>query len=297
LGKQLVAVPGSNKLSAGSTQVARSSTATGAPQRGFQKKGVKKQSPAVKYAIIGAIVVALAAAAYFAKPYIPFFKKADEEAASTGGGKKGAGSGEGASEGQPETPPPPKVIPMTPPVYTLDLTKAKISEGKVNGTIAGTNFVPDNVRLDKLAGTYVLNMRQGVGQSPDRGLMVYMHLNPTESPTGHTWAVSQDMRGTEISQVMKVWKPNPRYAATQKSFSTGFALKLEFGQLTESNTIPGRIFVALPDAEQSVVGGAFNAVTTVPGAPEAVAQPEAAQSQQSEADRNAFQRRYGIRPR
>ena len=179
---------------------------------------------------------------------------------------------------------------MTAPAYSLDVGQARISEGKVNGSIAGTNFVPDIVRLDQLAGGYVLNLRQGVGQTPDRGLRVYLQLKPTDGPTGHTWTVSQDMKGTPISQVVKVWKPNPKYAAKEKPFTTGFALKLEFGQLTASNTIPGKIYAALPDTEQTVVAGVFNAATTLLGGQETVVQPAVIQNSQTD-----FQKRYGIR--
>ena len=184
---------------------------------------------------------------------------------------------------------------MTAPTYTLDVVQASIPGGKLNGSIAGTNFVPDLVRLDKLAGGYLLTTRQGPGQTPDRGLRVYLQMNPTDSPTGHTWTVSQEMKGPPISQVVKVWKPNPKYAAKEKPFTTGFALKLEFGQLTASNTIPGKIYAALPDTEQTVVAGVFNAATTLLGGQETVVQPPAIQNSQTEAQRTEFQKRYGIR--
>jgi hypothetical protein len=182
---------------------------------------------------------------------------------------------------------------MTVPTYTMDIAAATISGGKVNGSIAGTNFVPDIVRLEKLAGFYVLDLRQGPGATPDRGLRVYLHLDATSSPTGHTWTVSQEMKGTPISRVVKVWKTNPKYAAQEKSFTTGFALKLEFGQYTESNTIPGKIYAALPDNEKTVVAGAFNAISGPTGAPGTVAAPQAAPTQQEMSPE--FQRRYGTR--
>jgi hypothetical protein len=61
-----------------------------------------------------------------------------------------------------------------------------------------------------------------------------------------------------------------------------------------SNTIPGKIFVALPDPEQSVVAGVFNAVAalapvTAVGAPPPVATPAAPVP----AENPAFEKRYG----
>lgn len=184
---------------------------------------------------------------------------------------------------------------MTAPTYTLDVRQARISEGKVNGSIAGTKFIPDTVRLEKQAGGYVLTLREGAGQTPDRGLQVFLQMKPTESPTGQTWSVSQEMKGPPVSRVVKVWKPNPKFAAQTKPFTTGFALKLEFGALSESNTIAGKIYAALPDSEQTVVAGAFNATTTLAGGPTAGAQPAATQDPQSAAQRAEFDKRYGIR--
>jgi hypothetical protein len=291
LGKQLVDVPAETKLSAGSTPVPRSSGGTGPTQPRFQKKQVKRRSPVARYAVLGVVGVALVASAWFAwpylRPYIPFFKKTGDDSAT-------AAAATNAPEAAP--PPPPKEAPMTAPVYSLDVGQARISEGKVNGSIAGTNFVPDSVRLDKVAGVYVLSMREGPGQTPDRGLRVYLRLKPTDSPTGQTWTVSQDMKSPIVSRVVKVWKPNPRYAARETPFTSGFALKLEFGQLTASNTIPGKIYAALPDAEQTVVAGVFNAATTLSGGQATPAQPQASPNPQTEAQKAEFQKRYGIKP-
>jgi hypothetical protein len=99
------------------------------------------------------------------------------------------------------------------------------------------------------------------------------------------------MKGAVVPQVAKRWKTNPRFAPTLKSFANGYAMKLEFGQITEGE-MAGKIFIALPDAEQSVVAGAFKAttslastaspVTLTPTAPAPAVDPE-------------FQKRYGIK--
>lgn len=294
LGKQLVAVPSENKLKAGATQVARSATGTGAVVRSFQKKEAKKQSPVVKFAIVAAAIAALAGAGYFAMPYLPFLKKDGDAGAGQQAGTPGA-PGQGDA-GQPAEPPPPKEVPMTPPAYTLDVANAKISEGKANGSIAGTNFIPDLARLDKIGQYYVFNLSQGAGRTPDRGILVHLKLGPTESPTGHVFSVAKEMKGTAVNHVTKVWKTNPRFAAQKKDFFTDYVLKLEFGEITESNTIPGKIFLAFPDTEKSVVGGVFNAATTIgTGTTEAPVATQVIQDPQSEAQKAQFQKRYGIR--
>ena len=296
-GRHVGATPGQMRLSAGGTQPARSASG-GATARTFQKKSAKQQSPVAKYAVIGAVVVVLLASGWFAWPYLrphlPFLNQAGEESATAQAevASKAAEPNAPGTEGA--APPPVKEMPMTAPTHTLDVHTAKISEGKVNGSIGGASFVPDTIRFDKGGGVgvYVLDLRQGVGATPDRGLRVYLRLNPTESPTGRTWTVSQDLKGTPISQVVKVWKPNPKYAAQEKSFNTGFALKLEFGQLTESNTISGKIYAALPDKEQTVVAGIFNANSTL-GASGTATPPPVAPTPQADMSPE-FQRRYGI---
>ena len=83
------------------------------------------------------------------------------------------------------------------------------------------------------------------------------------------------MKAPEAPQVTKRWKTNPRYGPTVRNFATGYVMKLEFGELT-NNAVSGKIFIALPDTEQSVVAGLFNAsvnaaapTTGTPAAPAA----------------------------
>lgn len=292
-GKGKVEVPKETKLSAGATQVARSTTGGGPVIRNFQASKTKKQNPIVKYGAPVVVVAVLAAGAWFGWPYLkpllPFLNKGNEAAANDAA--TAGQSGDAAAAAQPATPPPPKEVPMTPPIYTLDVSQAKFTEGKVNGTITGTNFVSDSVRLEKLAGAYMLDFRQGTNASPDRGLRVYLRLTGTNTPAGQSWTISPEMKGTPVSQVVKVWKTDPKYAAQQKSFTTGFALKLELGQMTESNTISGKIYAALPDKEQSVIAGVFHTAPAGTVTPGAAPQPVQTAGETSP----EFQKRYGTR--
>jgi len=158
-----------------------------------------------------------------------------------------------------------KDLPVVPAVYTLDLATAKIPEGKVNGMISGTNFVADGSRLILAQpGTLVLSLYQGRVASPDRDILVYLHLKAGEKLAGHTWEISPDTKGGP--QVWKRWKPDPRYALKPQTYNTGYALKLELGPVSDGE-ITGKIFVALPDAEKTVAAGVFTAETTLPDTP------------------------------
>jgi hypothetical protein len=192
--------------------------------------------------------------------------------------------------------------PIIPAVWTLDVATAKIPEGKVNGMIAGTNFVLETARLDPLGSAQVLRLVQGQLTSPDREVLVYLHLKPGEKLGGQSLSISQGMTGSAVPQVAKRWKPNPKFAPQLKSFYNGYAMKLELGQVAD-NIVPGKIFLALPDAEQTVVAGVFKAAVAVidpnaQPAAAAVAAPATAASDDAaarQAAQEAFRRRYGAR--
>jgi hypothetical protein len=187
-------------------------------------------------------------------------------------------------------------VPLIPAIWTLDLPTAKIPEGRVNGSIAGTNFVAETASITATPTAQVFRLTQGAANSPDREILIYLHVKSGESLSGRSWTVSTDMKPPEAPQVAKRWKTNPRYAPTMKQFTTGYAMKLEFGQLT-NNMIGGKIFVALPDTEQSVVAGVFNATanltvpTATPGTP--VASPMV--NPGTVIDKAAMDRRYGTK--
>jgi len=157
-------------------------------------------------------------------------------------------------------------------------------------------FVPEVARLDKVGTTCLLRFLQGAPAAPDLGLMVYLHLNAGESVTGRTWTVTQELKDRNLPQVVKVWKTNPRYAATQKSYSSGYAMKLELGQITDG-VISGKIFLALPDPEQSVVAGVFKANASLADAAAAGAAPNPAPAAgvPAPAGRSAMDQRYNRR--
>jgi hypothetical protein len=155
-----------------------------------------------------------------------------------------------------------QALPVVPAAYTLDVASAKIPEGRVNGMISGTNFVLDTATLEKQPAAYLLRLRQGTNATPDREIRVYLHLAAGERIGGHTWTISKETKDKNQPSVAKGWKTNPKYVPTTKSYASGYVMKLEFGQIDEE-VVSGKIFVALPDTEQSVAAGAFKAETTI----------------------------------
>ncbi|PWU10454.1 MAG: hypothetical protein C5B50_25475 [Verrucomicrobia bacterium] len=164
----------------------------------------------------------------------------------------------------------PQGVQAIPPVWNLDVDQAKVPESPVNGTIAGANFLSDNARLDQASGAYRLSLLQGTGPALERALSIFLRINPGESLTGRVWTVSQDQKGVGVPQIIKIFKANPAAPPQQKAYSGGYAMKLELGA-AEAGMLPGKIYVALPDTEQSVAAGVFRATIALnnPSAPPA----------------------------
>lgn len=189
-------------------------------------------------------------------------------------------------------------LPILPVTYTLSVQRAKIPEGQVNGKIAGTDFVAEQCRLDRAATSYVLRFTQGNLASPDREIQIFLRLKSGETVSGQTFEVSPERTGVTAPQVVKVWKTNPRYAPQRKTFGTGYAMRLELGQISDG-TLSGKIFLSLPDTEKTVIAGVFYADTSVvegEAQPGVLANPmqTSGEAMPGSPERDAFQKRYGL---
>ena len=149
-------------------------------------------------------------------------------------------------------------LPVLPPVYTLDIAAAKILESKANGKISGTNFVVETARLDPGTTSHPLRLRQGNPASPDVEVIVFLKLKAGESPAGKTWSVAKEDKSKDVASVTKLWKTNPKFAPKRKDFFSGYALKLDLKAVSEG-VLEGKIYLSMPDPEQSVVAGVFYA--------------------------------------
>jgi hypothetical protein len=144
-----------------------------------------------------------------------------------------------------------------PPQWSLEIEKVKLQRGKVNGSLAGTNFMAGGTFLDINGVTHLLSFREGTNFYSDRELLIYLKLKPGENLMGQSWSIGPNTR-TNVPNVVKKWRPNPRFAPQQKSFANGYVMKLEFMNQSEE-LAQGRIYLALPDTEKSVIAGQFTA--------------------------------------
>lgn len=256
------------------------------PIRDLAPPPPKKKNPLVPIAVTIVVLAGLGTGGYFGYNFYLQHKAKTAEA------EKKADASQAAAETNAPAPAAPAKAP--PPVWTLDLDAAKVPAGLANGALCGTNFVPDTVRVDPVGTAQVLRFTQGPVASPDREVLIYMHLKAGEKLGGQTWNISKDMKGAAVPQVIKRWKATPNSALTVKTFSSGYAMKLELGQRA-NDVVPGTIFLALPDPEQSVVGGAFKVAASI-AATGASTNPAATPAAPAgAAERSAYERRYGTR--
>jgi hypothetical protein len=290
-------VPGSTRLSIGQ---ARHQAATPPPQAGAGASGAtsfraragttkkKGNSAGMKYAIAGLCVVALGAVGYFVG--YPQFQKWQEKKRADEEAKNAAAAQAAAATNAPAQPA------MVPAVFTLDVTNAAIPEGKVNGKVSGTNFVPDSVLLSQVGPAQVLQFVQGQPTSPDRELLIYLYPKAGETLAGHNWTVSQEQK-TGVPQVGKRWKPDPSQQPRVQTYNHGYAMKLELGQINGS-VLPGKIFLALNDGQQTVAAGKFEATVSAPTPTPTAATPPppnpTGKIPPANAARTPMEQRYGI---
>jgi hypothetical protein len=164
----------------------------------------------------------------------------------------------------------PANVPPARPQWTLDLRSAQIPNAQANGQISGGPFTAERALLQRTPTGYLLMVRQGAGPQMERELWVSLPLKPGEKLDGNTWNITENTT-TAAPRIVKRWVQNARQQT--KTFTNGYAMKLEFSQ-TQSNELPARLFVALPDEEKSFVAGTLKASFLVAAAPAVQPSPQ-----------------------
>ena len=270
--------PGGSRLSVGQAQKP-ATPGRAIPIRNLAPEKAKKKNPLVAFGIPVLLIAILGAVGYFGYNYYQEYKAKKEEAARAAAAAAAAAQSNATQQAAAQA-----AAAVAPPVWTLDVDAAKIPTGRANGMLSGTNFVPEIARVDHLGTQQLLRLVQGQLLSPDKALLIYLHLKPGESIENYSLEVNKDMKG--VPPISKLWKPVAGGQPALKSFSTGYALKLQFGQ-SKNGVIPGKLYLALPDPEQTVVGGNFEATNglatasavTTPQAPAAAPTPMAPKKQ------------------
>ncbi|HEX5223304.1 MAG TPA: hypothetical protein VFZ59_27335 [Verrucomicrobiae bacterium] len=161
-----------------------------------------------------------------------------------------------STETKQEVPGAKPIVHISPPApdatnWTLRLAEAKLPEWPANGNVNGRAFQLERATIRQGH----LDLRQGPKWPPDVGVSVHLFAERTEDLAGKK--VTIEATRTNAPRTILRWKNENGDPAT-KDFRNGYALKVEFGQVS-SNHLPGKIFIAFPDDPRSYVAGTFNA--------------------------------------
>ena len=94
-------------------------------------------------------------------------------------------------------------------------------------------------------------------------MTIYLFANRGEDLAGKT--ITVEPARAESPKVMLRWKDAQAKPATE-NLRGGYALRLEFGAVS-GKSLPGKIYLASPDAEQSFLAGTFAAEIRTPAPP------------------------------
>lgn len=250
----------------------------------LQKRVVlEKKSGVAKMAGVTVGVLVVLAALVFGGRYtplksrLPAFLGGDAAAAAAPG--QTATTAEPAAAAPEAPPPPPPVL-----VWMTNLAEAVIPTNAAYGTITTNEFKYDTARVDN----GILALRMGTNVMPDMELGVFFGMKPGENLTGKTIDVNPQSRAAP--RVWKKWKVEGKTALQQKVYSKGYTMKLQFGEVSEDR-VPGKLYLCLPDEEQSVVAGSFIASVGAASAIQPAVQTTTPTSPQMSED---MRKRYGM---
>jgi hypothetical protein len=138
--------------------------------------------------------------------------------------------------------------------------------------LAGATF-PDAPPAGKIRGEYVscnrstfsgsdLGFRQTRRGMPDLGVTIRFFTKQPEELRGKK--ISIETNDSRVPTVIVRWKEGKD--AKSQTFKSGYALKLELGEIAD-NHIPGKVYLSLPDENQTRVAGSFSAEIRKPSPP------------------------------
>lgn len=143
--------------------------------------------------------------------------------------------------------------------WTLTLDDAVIPDAPASGAVNGFGFNLERAGISEGK----LDLRQGAKWPPDVGVSIHLFAKRIEDIAGRTVIIESTR--TNAPKVILRWK-NDQGNAVTKEFKSGYAARLEFGQVN-GKWLPGKIFIAAPDDARSYVAGTFNAEIRKPSPP------------------------------
>ena len=146
-----------------------------------------------------------------------------------------------------KTPPPAASHEMDPEKHVIPATAA-------SGKLQGKNFKPDRVELE---GNRLI-LRQGKGFFADASIEITLNQQKLKLDDGLKLVVRPSQKWSDGIPSLHVAVSHDKNIPDTKFINDDYAMTLELGK-PEKGTIPGKIYLCLPDSQRSVLAGTFTA--------------------------------------
>jgi len=129
------------------------------------------------------------------------------------------------------------------------IDKAKIPDQPVSGQVMGRSFQPDGFEISEQRS---LDFWVGDRMFPATKVSITLPLGFGESPAGQSFDFHTD-EGGGFRPMIQISLKSDSGEPIFKSFRNHYRLKLSFGEAVE-HSLPGRIYLRLPDKETKIAG-------------------------------------------
>jgi len=134
----------------------------------------------------------------------------------------------------------------------MDPAKHSVPDRPAAGRLRGKPFTPDRVELEGNKLTF----RQGKDFFADLEVDIFLHLEAGKPASGHKLVVRPAQKWTDGIPSLHVSAREGDNLPDTKFVNDDYALTLELGQ-PDKGKIPGKIYLSLPDSQQSFLAGTF----------------------------------------
>ncbi|HZV34262.1 MAG TPA: hypothetical protein VFB72_06760 [Verrucomicrobiae bacterium] len=136
--------------------------------------------------------------------------------------------------------------------WKLDLTNARFPERPASGKLHGTDFTVQNA-IFQSGMLVLLQTNTFPGQ-----FIISVPLKGNETLAGKSFDIAATSTNSTQPRIVASWKDLVETKPGVETYSKGYAMKLQFGSATDGGKLTGKIYLCLPDTQQSFVAGDFS---------------------------------------
>lgn len=144
--------------------------------------------------------------------------------------------------------------PTTTVGHEMDPAKHVIPTTAASGKLQGKNFKPDRVELE---GDRLI-LRQGKGFFADVSIEIMLNQQKLKLEDGLKLVVRPSQKWSDGIPSLHVAVTHDKNIPDTKFINDDYAMTLELGK-PDKGTIPGKLYLCLPDSQRSVLAGTFTA--------------------------------------